>query len=280
MKICIVSPHIDDAILSCGILMQRAAARGDTVFVLDLFSAGSNADTRRAEEERAMEKIGAKAFFLDEFDAPDRDPLFKNQYNLFLGPTENVPDHFIDHIEKRIRDFLNAHNIDTVYVPLAAGTHIDHRVAYTVGHRLTDKNVRFYEDRPYIMWPGILQARMHQIGSDAILPKIKDTDMISRVDSCHYLQYFVSKPENRETAVAQFLFYLNKTSDNILHATSESLTATSKEIRHLYECLHTYESQAAFIPDFDTFTSENRLYELLNSGSDHYIERSWRLTRT
>lgn len=281
MNICIISPHIDDALLSCGILMQRAIARGDAVLVLDLFNAGTGAAVRRAEEERAMQKIGATPFFLDEFDAPDRDPLFRTQYNLFLGPTENVPAAYLDKIERRIRDFLAAHNIDAAYFPLAAGTHIDHRIAHIAGRRL-DKdgtlNVRFYEDRPYIMWPGILQARMNQIGSDATLPVLTDNDMLSRLDSCHYLQYFVSKPENRDIACAHFLAALHQTSARTVHATGDTLIATPEEISKLYASLHAYESQAAFIPDIETFMRENTLYETLNSGRDVYAERSWRLS--
>src|ERR1700761_1290077 len=99
MKICIVSPHLDDAVLSCGVLMQRRKAAGDEVLSLNIFTAGTNAANRRKEDERAEKEIGAQTFFLNELDAPDRNPLYKSDIKLFFGPLEDVPETYIDKVE-------------------------------------------------------------------------------------------------------------------------------------------------------------------------------------
>ncbi|HYD18916.1 MAG TPA: PIG-L family deacetylase, partial [Patescibacteria group bacterium] len=111
MNICIVSPHIDDAILSCGIRIQREIAAGNTVFILDIFSAGTNGENRQKEEQRAARIIGAEPHFLNELDAPDRDSRYSSVKELFLGDLRHVPVSFIEKLAGRIADFFKLHNI-------------------------------------------------------------------------------------------------------------------------------------------------------------------------
>src|SRR5262245_41021927 len=111
MRICIVSPHLDDAILSCGVLMQRHAAKGDKVFALNIFTAGTNADNRRKEDIAAQGAIGAEPVFLDELDAPDRDARYIPLTNLFFGKIDASHAPFIERVAERVRIFLSGHKI-------------------------------------------------------------------------------------------------------------------------------------------------------------------------
>ena len=163
MTICIVSPHLDDAVLSCGIKIQRARADGRRVVIANIFSEGTNSDTRQAEEINVAREIGAEAFFLNELDAPDRDENFETSQQIFFGSMDDVSDDFIEHVKSRLVAFFKDHNVDTAYFPLGAGNHIDHRIAHAAGRLMIDIDVRYYEDRPYILWPGILQSRMNTL---------------------------------------------------------------------------------------------------------------------
>jgi LmbE family N-acetylglucosaminyl deacetylase len=278
MKICIVSPHLDDAILSCGILMQRRKAAGDDILSLNIFNAGTNAENRRKEDLNAEKKIGAQTFFLDELDAPDRNPLYKSDIKLFFGPLEDVPETGIAKIEKRVSEFFSAHKIDLAYFPLAAGTHIDHRIAHTVGRRIKNIPVKFYEDRPYILWPGVLQGRMNQIGSDAVLPPVTEQMMRETLHSYHYLKHFVPEGAYQKECLPLYFAALKQQSAKTLKSKAETLVATEAEVNNLYDSLALYESQMPLIyPDRDTFIKDSLSYERTNSGKGIYAERFWTL---
>jgi LmbE family N-acetylglucosaminyl deacetylase len=276
MKICIVSPHLDDAILSCGILMQRRKAAGDEVISLNIFTAGTNAENRHREDRLAEKEIGAQTFFLDELDAPDRNPLYKSDIKLFFGVLEDIPETYIANVEKRVRDFFSTHKIDIAYFPLAAGTHIDHRIAHTVGMRIKNIPVKFYEDRPYILWPGVLQGRMNQLGSDAVLPPVTEQMMRETLHSYYYLKHFVPEGAYQEECLPLYFSALRQPSSKTLKSASETFVATADEVAGLYDSLARYESQMPFIyPDRDTFIKDNLSYERANSGKDVYAERFW-----
>ena len=278
MKICIVSPHLDDAILSCGILMQRQRALGNEIVSLNIFTAGTNAENRRKEEQLAEQEIGAQAFFLDELDAPERNPLYKSDIKLFFGSLEDIPEQYITKLEKIISDFFSTHKIDVAYFPLAAGTHIDHRIAYTVGRHIRNVVVKFYEDRPYILWPGVLQGRMNQIDSDAVLPRVTEQMMRETLHSFHYLRHFVPEGPYQQECLPLYFSALRQQSAKMLKSTSETLVATEAEVAKLYDSLALYESQMKYIyPDRDTFIKDNLGYERANSGKDIYTERFWTL---
>ena len=276
MKICIVSPHLDDALLSCGILMQREKALSNDVLVLNIFTAGTNAANRRVEEQNAIGKAGAQPFFLDELDAPDRDPQYWSNAKLFFGALEDIPEAYISKIEGRLNEFFTEHKIDVAYFPLGAGNHIDHRIAFKVGMRIKNIAVKFYEDRPYILWPGVLQGRMNQIGSDAALAPITERMMLDSLGSYHYLKHFVPEGEYQETCLPLYFEALNQKSSNILKSDSETLVATEAELKHLYDCLSLYDSQMKLIyADYDAFIKDSLRSEHAHSGRDIYAERSW-----
>lgn len=276
MNICIVSPHIDDAVLSCGIYIQRHVAAGDKIIVADIFSAGTNSDNRKKEEAAALKIIGATGHFLDELDAPDRDSRYKSVKELFLGKMDGSQEADIARVQQRLEKFFAEHNIDLAIFPLGAGTHIDHRIAFEAGRRIKATPIKFYEDRPYILWPGILQSRMQEIGSDAKLPAISDADMRQALEKYHYLTHFMPPGAHREETLPLYLGALARPSTNKLKATSEELIATEAELRKIYDSLQAYESQMKLIyADYDGFIKDSQAYERTASGETVYRERMW-----
>lgn len=280
MKICIVSPHLDDALLSCGIRMQREIAQSNDILVLNIFTAGTNAANRRVEEENAIGKAGAQPFFLDELDAPDRDPQYWSNTKLFFGALEDIPEAYISKVEARLNDFFAEHKIDVAYFPLGAGNHIDHRIAFKIGMRTKHIPVKFYEDRPYILWPGVLHGRMNQIGSDAVLSPVTEHMMRDSLGDYHYLKHFVPEGEYQENCLPLYFQALNQKSSNVLKSDSETLVATEDELRHLYDCLSLYESQMKLIyKDYESFVKDSLRSEQVHSGREIYAERSWTFTQ-
>ena len=66
MRLCIVSPHLDDAVLSCGVAMQRAVAAGGDVVVVNIFSAGTGSPYFSTDTTAALRasEIGADVILM------------------------------------------------------------------------------------------------------------------------------------------------------------------------------------------------------------------------
>jgi LmbE family N-acetylglucosaminyl deacetylase len=277
-RICIVSPHLDDALLSCGIMIQRRVAAGDKVFILNVFSEGTNAANRQKEDLAAAALLGAEPHFLNELDAPDRDAKYKPAENLFFAPLEPADRPFIDKVAARIDAFLQRFRIDLVFFPLAAGTHIDHRVAHAAGRILNSAAVLFYEDRPYILWPGVLHGRMNQIDADVILPPVTREQMLATLGDYHYLKFFVPEGRYQQHCLPLYFKMLEDTSAKTLKASSETVLADERELKNLFAALELYESQMLHIyRDYENFIADNFRYERFMSGRDAYEERYWSL---
>jgi LmbE family N-acetylglucosaminyl deacetylase len=162
----VVSPHLDDAVLSLGGLIGREVAAGRRVTVMSCFTAGPSLDSipenrrvfgdysaRRAEDERALAVLGAERRWLDLHERIWRDPPLARTLHVFRTPPKM--DDFTQ--LRAIRDAIGA-ELDRgaeLYVPLAIGHHVDHvEVALAALREVLVRGafgrVRFYED-PYAL---------------------------------------------------------------------------------------------------------------------------------
>jgi LmbE family N-acetylglucosaminyl deacetylase len=166
----ILSPHLDDAVLSLGGLIAGEVAAGRSVEVVSCFTSGPPLDTiapahrvfgdysmRRAEDERAMRRLGARYRWLDLHERIWREPA--------LPPSGVFPTH-VFRTPERMDDFAELKSIRTaigelldggatVYAPLAVGHHVDHvEVALAALREMLGRGafdrIRFYED-PYAL---------------------------------------------------------------------------------------------------------------------------------
>lgn len=158
-----LAPHLDDAVLSCGGLINRLVKSGQTVQILTVFAgdpptplpdtplirdlhqrwrAGESPyATRREEDRQAAAVLGAQVRHLDMPDCPYRTdengkPLYSVNDDLFGAV------HPADPALGRRLELPQA----TVYVPLGAGGHIDHQVVVRLAR---DVAAFFYEEYPY-----------------------------------------------------------------------------------------------------------------------------------
>ncbi|HTW07513.1 MAG TPA: PIG-L family deacetylase [Acidimicrobiales bacterium] len=170
----IVSPHMDDAVLSCGELLAAAPAS----HVVTIFSGGPHRvrrlpqwdelsahfkpgddvmGLRREEDKAAMESLGAQAHHLDFWDVqyrvgprvfrPRRAHAALRSARLHLGAQFLLP-----RIEDRLVALVRSTNVSTWLVPLGLW-HMDHRLANQAGLRVArkvpEKNWLIYEELPY-----------------------------------------------------------------------------------------------------------------------------------
>jgi LmbE family N-acetylglucosaminyl deacetylase len=171
MAVLVVSPHLDDGVLSCGDLMAaHPGARLVTVFagrpesgpLTDWdrdcgFAEGDDVvAARRAEDEAACAALGAVPIWLDFLD---------DQYA--REPAS------LDAIEAALRDIVRAEQPDTIYIPLGL-VHPDHKCAQKASRRLVgtlECDVVAYEDAPYRTLDGAVDARIAELQAAGLNPQ-------------------------------------------------------------------------------------------------------------
>lgn len=196
-----LSPHLDDAALSCGGTIHQQAARGDHVIVLTLF-AGDPPETlspfaqtlharwqlgpdavarRRAEDHQAITSLGATPLWLPYPDciyryAADR-WLYATEEALF-GPLATEDQPLIARLVQEIRSRWPSPPT-TLHVPLGVGHHVDHQIAHQVGAQLERQgwSVRYYEDYPYAEDPHALKEALGEHLWHAELVELTQQDL-------------------------------------------------------------------------------------------------------
>ncbi len=156
----VLSPHPDDAVLSCGGLL----AKNPDALVLTLFAAdpplarsselSSFVDqvTRRREDSEAIAALSCAHEFLDYCDAIDRVADGKRIYTRFasLFGALAAPDlPLVRELETVVDNYIGER---LLVCPIGVGAHVDHQLCAHVGRRLqlAGRKVWFYQDAPYV----------------------------------------------------------------------------------------------------------------------------------
>ena len=166
-----LSPHLDDAVFSCGGLIFQQTQQGDEVLILTICAgepppgelselaqelherwdeAESPVQTRRREDEEACRRLGATLTHIGIPDAIYRvDDQGKHLYTnveMIFGPVESVEAVLIENTADLISDALQPDA--RLYVPLCFGGHVDHRLTRLAAERL-GVQLCYYRDLPY-----------------------------------------------------------------------------------------------------------------------------------
>ncbi len=165
MTTVVVSPHLDDAVLSVPALVRSRAASGERVVVLTVFSDGdAGYAVRRDEDCAALALLGAEPLHLGLADAPYRRALPRTFRGLVLTElVEGDPDAVA--VARVLVDCLAALAPDLLLLPLGVGEHVDHRVVHAAHTRLHVGSIGFYEDRPYALVRHAVLARLARLGA-------------------------------------------------------------------------------------------------------------------
>jgi LmbE family N-acetylglucosaminyl deacetylase len=166
-----LSPHLDDAVFSCGGLMAMQDARGEPISVLTVFAgdppdyrisplaaelharwgkAGPPIAMRRTEDRLACARLGASVVHLEYADAIYRAdeagrPLYTTEQGLF-GPPDSNESQLIEQLEGSLREIGSQQA--TIYCPLGYAGHVDHRITRLAAERL-GLPLYYYADFPY-----------------------------------------------------------------------------------------------------------------------------------
>lgn len=173
-----LSPHLDDAVFSCGGTIHKLTQQGAQVIILTItagdppknlpdspllqdlhqrWQAGiSPIATRRHEDSESAQVIGAIAQYETYFDC-----IYRQHAEKLLYPTEeSIFDviHPDDPLPKQLQTQTASFHkqfgkITCLYAPLGVGHHVDHQIVRDWSMAIYKHNpelcVKFYEDYPY-----------------------------------------------------------------------------------------------------------------------------------
>ena len=156
----VVSPHLDDAVLSCAGAIYAHARQGHRVVVCTVFTEGRAHARRRDEDLAATTSLGAEAIHLGLLDAPER--LGIERSHRALVEQEATAEADVALVRATLDAAIERVQPTHIYVPLAVGEHVDHRVVHAAMHDRA--RVVVYEDRPYSFLAGATRARLGALG--------------------------------------------------------------------------------------------------------------------
>lgn len=194
-----LSPHLDDAVFSCGGIIASFISAGDIVIVITVFAgnpepgpistyaaglqdrwevAESPMIARRAEDRMACGRLGASVVHLQIPDAIYRrnatqEPIYDSEELLFqdINSEESQLPRTIQHL---LKDVVPPEA--RVYCPLAVGGHVDHRIVRMAVGGLFYR-MFYYQDLPYAARGGVIPSSLPAIEGERLLLSLADLEM-------------------------------------------------------------------------------------------------------
>jgi len=180
-----ISPHLDDAVLSCGGGIAHLIGSGERVTVVTVFTGDqrpgeplsvlavrSHASwaagdqpfaARGAEDLEALGSLGATAEHLGLLDAiyrrsPSGRPLYANPLGM---PASEDLERFLPQIIAALNDSaLAAHPDARVFCPAGTGGHVDHVLTRQAVEQVVNRDaIVYYDEYPYVTRPGVEATR-------------------------------------------------------------------------------------------------------------------------
>jgi LmbE family N-acetylglucosaminyl deacetylase len=214
-----LSPHLDDAVLSCGGAIHRHKTTGEEVQVITIFAGEPGGEDispfaalqhsywgnpsrpmplRRAEDAAALTLLVAHLQHLDYLDAvyrtaPDGTWLYTQEQALWQGvhAADPMARGGMDDLADRLADLIPPNDRALVCAPLGVGRHVDHEITHRAARRLLGKGyqVAFYEDYPYAERSGALESALVAAGAEgwrgAAIP-LDAPDLTAKVAALSY----------------------------------------------------------------------------------------------
>lgn len=172
-KAVFISPHLDDAVFSCGGTIARLVDEGP-VLVFNLFTdfaEGVNwgglqsGPARYQEETNAAKFLGFESQNLGELDVLFRREPYKKLGNIFRPPIEEDIA-WLPTLREKVFSKLAEIDYDQLYVPMGIGWHVDHVLTHLLFEPWAKRpNLFFYEDAPYCCIPHSTRYRLDELAT-------------------------------------------------------------------------------------------------------------------
>ncbi len=173
-----LSPHYDDAALSCGGSISRQVQAGEPVLIVTVCTAFTKpgeslssharmlheswgspeniSGIRQSEDRASMEILGTDFLYLNFRDAIYRGDAQQGKWFYtgdedIFGQIHKADLTLAARIEETVISIVSRAEDKVIYAPLGIGNHVDHQLTHLVGQRLLKHGwtIGFYEDYPY-----------------------------------------------------------------------------------------------------------------------------------
>ncbi len=202
-----LSPHLDDAVLSCGGLIHQQARAGQPPLVITLFSDQPPADAelsafarsqherwgtlddvmgvRWSEDREALAVVGADYVRLNYPDCiyrgkarSDEPVWYYASEGALFGPVHPSEDRLPVELAAVLSELIPTGEGVTLYAPLTVGNHVDHQLTFAAALILRAQGwgLRFYEDYPYVEAEGALVRALAARGAEHWQPTVTPLD--------------------------------------------------------------------------------------------------------
>lgn len=170
------SPHLDDAVLSCGGLITKFVKEKKRILVVTIFNKVDKSHIvsdvmsnyvekcgysdplelskiRGFEDEKVMNRLGVAKKWMNFVEADYRS-IYKNQEQMVSEENLNKEKVLVGKVQIGIERLIENNLIENgeLYFPLGLGKHIDHLILRKVGEKFKNIKVYFWEDYPYKMY--------------------------------------------------------------------------------------------------------------------------------
>ena len=187
-----LSPHLDDAIYSCGGTLWTLAQRQEPCTVLTICAGFPPADlslyaqslharwglpdpadarqmveARREEDRTACRLLGVEPLYWEIGDCIYRSESIEGQNEprwlyqsdeAIFGSVDPADDRLVAEMAARLQQLAGRSENGWVYTPMTIGNHVDHQLVRRAAEQAFDRSrLRYYTDYPYIAYPGELE---------------------------------------------------------------------------------------------------------------------------
>jgi len=294
-----LAPHLDDVTLSCALRLLKEQQAGKKILVATVFSHSISLlpgkdlyENRRLEDKNAAEILGmGKPIWLGFRDAPFRNWFYWSLQSIVLGNHKSDAS-LNDKILTKVMLLCQEYAIETIFLPLAIGTHVDHRHVHQLWCKLpSNTNIVFYEDRPYVFLPESLAIRMTDIQADSVKPDAvhlesdKHNSLRSFAEGLKEVSMYKNLLKNKRERFRYLLWAGRKLKMPLREArltVEPEVIATTKleDLEQIAKAISAYKSQMKMLyENLATFHLESRKYTHSLDPASIYAERYWKLVR-
>lgn len=218
-KYAVISPHLDDGVLSCGDYIKKLIDDGNSVTLITVFTgyppsfdlseagkeyhancflSNNSMEFRKKEDIQACRLLGCDYIHLDYYECLYRKdpegnniyPCLNNIYHLDEKSDESS-------IQKLIKEFLGIiHQFDCILAPLGLGEHADHLLLNKVMQSidaLNNNKILYYQDIPYICYMNEINKKITISGMKPVIVEISESEWQLKVQAilCYRSQLHV-----------------------------------------------------------------------------------------
>ncbi|MCG3259602.1 MAG: PIG-L family deacetylase [Candidatus Heimdallarchaeota archaeon] len=181
-----LSPHLDDAVASCGGTIAKLVYEREDVLVVTIYTRQPDLkslskkfqkfaiyDQRKKEEQVALDKLSADYKWLDIEERAYRTPLIKKPTDVFkINLSEGLKQFInISEIQAELEKIFEKNPKSKIYSPLGIGNHFDHVEVFLASLMYMVDNALFDNFLFYVDFYGITSTKIrkkHYLGNKII----------------------------------------------------------------------------------------------------------------